>query len=55
MRTELEKMLVRVDTSYKLEVHIDTDEGKRAICSPKLLRTVEMNFMIPNQEPATDL
>jgi putative phosphotransacetylase len=23
----LEKMLVRVDQSFKLEVHIDTDEG----------------------------
>ena len=32
----LDKLLVRVDKSFKLEVHIDTDEGTRATCCPAL-------------------
>ena len=30
----LDKMLVRVDKSYKLEVHIDTDEGNACNLQP---------------------
>jgi len=30
----LEKMLVRVDKSFKLEVHIDTDEGNACNLQP---------------------
>ena len=31
----LEKMLVRVDKSFKLEVHIDTDEGNACNLQPE--------------------
>ena len=30
----LDKMLVRVDKSFKLEVHIDTDEGNACNLQP---------------------
>jgi len=33
----LEKMLVRVDESFKLEVHIDTDEGNACNLQPETL------------------
>jgi hypothetical protein len=32
--TVFEKLLVRVDPSYKLEVHIDTDEGNACNLQP---------------------
>jgi putative phosphotransacetylase len=31
----LDKMLVRVDPSFKLEVHIDTDEGNACNLQPE--------------------
>ena len=38
-------MLVRVDPSFKLEVHIDTDEGNACNLQPDTsVRTDQMNF-----------